>query len=117
MSMSASAPVETGVNLAGPLDQINTWVSQWGTGAQILGATILGICAIIVGIQIGTKSVVSEGSSGTGTRQSISKLFQIALAGVVIGAALLLVPMIVNIGKGSGTPTPAEPVAATTAPA
>lgn len=101
--------------LAGPLDQINTWVGQWGTGAQILGGTILGICAVIVGIQIGTKSVVSEGGSGSGTRQSISKLFQIALAGVVVGAALLLVPMLVNIGKGSGTPAPAEPAA--TAPA
>ena len=114
-NLSSVRPVA--LNLAGPLDQVNTWVSQWGTGAQILGGTILGICAIIVGIQIGTKSVVSEGSSGTGTRQSISKLFQIALAGVVIGAALLLVPMLVNIGKGSGTPAPAEPAAAPTAPA
>src|SRR6476659_7918172 len=117
MSFTISTAAETAANLAGPLDQVNTWVGQWGTGAQILGATILGICAIIVGIQIGTKSVASEGSSGTGTRQSISKLFQIALAGVVIGAALLLVPMLVNIGKGSGTPAPAEPAPAATAAA
>ena len=113
MSSGTSTSAAAAVILAGPLDQINTWVGQWGTGAQILGGTILGICAIIVGIQIGTKSVVNEGGSGTGTRQSISKLFQIALAGVVIGAALLLVPMLVNIGKGSGTPAPAEPTAAT----
>ena len=110
-----SSPPHVTVNLAGPLDQVNTWVSQWGTGAQILGGTILGICAIVVGIQIGTKAVANDNASGT--RQGISKLTQVILAGIVIGAALLLVPMIVNIGKGSGTPAPAEPAAAPTAPA
>jgi len=103
----------TAVNLAGPLDQINTWLGQWGSSFQIVGATVLGICAIFVGIKLGAKSVVSNGPN-SGTRESLGSLFQLAIAGIIIGAALLLVPMLINIGKGSGTPAPAAPTAEAT---
>jgi len=108
--IAAVAPAAT---LAGPLDEFNTWLDQWGTALQAVGVTILGICAVVVGIQICTKALASDNAQA-GTRQSISKLFVIALGGIVIGAALVLVPMVVNIGKKSGTTTaPADPPAAT----
>lgn len=115
MTISSSAP-QVEMNLAGPLDQVNAWVAQWGSAAQILGGTILGICMVVVGIQIGAKAMASDNAS-SGTRQGISKLTVLALSGIVIGSALLVVPMLINIGKNSGTtPAPAEPAAAATAP-
>ncbi|HEY5880983.1 MAG TPA: hypothetical protein VIU11_18870 [Nakamurella sp.] len=107
---AVSTEAVTSVTLAGPLDEVNTWLGQWGSSFQILGATILGICAIFVGIKLGAKSVASSGPS-SGTRESLGALFQLAIAGIIIGAALLLVPMLINIGKGSGTPAPAAPAA------
>ena len=57
---STSASSATTVYLAGPLDQVNTWVSQWGTSLQILGGTILAICMVLVGIKLGAKSVARQ---------------------------------------------------------
>jgi len=97
--------------LAGPLDQVNTWVSQWGTSLQVLGGIILAICMVLVGIKLGAKSVASNGSS-TGHREAIGAIFALVIAAVLIGAALIVVPMLIGIGSNSGT-TPA-PAAATT---
>ena len=97
----------TTANLAGPLDQINTWVSQWGTSLQILGGTILAICMVLVGIKLGAKSVAGNGSS-TGHREAIGAIFGLLIAGVLIGAALIIVPMFIGVGSNSGTaPAPA----------
>lgn len=121
MTIITTAPAATtgltSVNttyMAGPLDQINTWVAQWGTSLQVLGGTILAICMVLVGIKLGAKSVAGNGSSGH--REAFGAIFGLAIAGVLIGAALIIVPMLVGIGTNSGTtpaqPAPAEPTAA-----
>ena len=93
--------------LAGPLDQVNAWVSQWGTSLQILGGTILAICMVLVGIKLGAKSVASNGAS-TGHREAVGAIFGLVIAGVLIGAALIIVPLFVGVGSNSGTtPAPA----------
>lgn len=98
--------------LAGPLDQVNTWVSQWGTSLQILGGTILAICMVLVGIKLGAKSVASSGAS-TGHREAVGAIFGLAIAGVLIGAALIVVPILIGIGSNSGTTPAPAPAAAT----
>ena len=99
--------------LAAPLDQVNTWVAQWGTSLQVLGGTVLAICMVLVGIKLGAKSVASQGAS-TGHREAIGSIFGLLIAGVLIGAALIIVPLFVGVGSNSGTtPAPAPPPAAT----
>jgi hypothetical protein len=93
-------------HLAGPLDQVNAWVSQWGTSLQVLGGIVLAICMVLVGIKLGAKSVVGSGGS-TGHREAIGAIFGLVIAGILIGAALIVVPMLVGIGSNSGTTTPA----------
>ncbi len=114
--ISESAALTGGANttyLAAPLDQVNTWVAQWGTSLQVLGGTILAICMVLVGIKLGAKSVASQGAS-TGHREAIGSIFGLLIAGVLIGAALIIVPLFVGVGKNSGpTPAPAPPPAAT----
>lgn len=99
--------------LAGPLDQVNTWVSQWGTSLQVLGGIILAICMVLVGIKLGAKSVASNGAS-TGHREAIGAIFALMIAAVLIGAALIVVPMLIGIGSNSGTTPAPAPAAATT---
>ena len=95
--------------IAGPLDQVNAWVSQWGTSLQLLGGVILGICTVLVGIKLGAKSVASNGPS-TGHREAIGSIFALVIAAVLVGAALIIVPMFVGVGSNSGTtPAPAPP--------
>jgi len=109
---TGTAPANTGY-LAGPLDQINAWVAQWGTSLQILGGTILAICMVLVGIKLGAKSVASGGSgANTGHREAFGAIFGLAIAGILIGAALIVVPLLIGIGSNSGT-TPAPAPAAT----
>src|SRR5664279_5689290 len=91
----------TGIYVAGPLDQINTWVAQWGLALQALGGTILAICAVLVGIKLGAKSVTSNGTS-SGHREAVGAIFGLAIAGILIGAALLIVPMLIGVGSNSG---------------
>ena len=95
--------------IAAPLDQVNAWVSQWGTSLQILGGTIIAICMVLVGIKLGAKSVASTGAS-TGHREAVGAIFGLLIAGVLVGAALIIVPMFVGVGSNSGTtPAPAPP--------
>ena len=96
--------------LAGPLDQVHAWVSQWGTSLQVLGGIILAICMVLVGIKLGAKSVASNGAS-TGHREAIGAIFGLVIAAVLIGAALIVVPMLINIGSNSGTTPPPAPAA------
>jgi hypothetical protein len=102
---STSASSASTVYLAGPLDQVNTWVSQWGTSLQILGGTILAICMVLVGIKLGAKSVASNGAS-TGHREAVGAIFGLAIAGILIGAALIVVPLLIGVGSSSGTTPP-----------
>ena len=95
---------------AAPLDQVNAWVSQWGTSLQVLGGTILAICMVLVGIKLGAKSVASNGAS-TGHRETIGAIFGLVIAGVLIGAALIIVPLFVGVGSNSGTTPPPAPAA------
>ena len=96
---------------AAPLDQVNAWVSQWGTSLQVLGGTILAICMVLVGIKLGAKSVASNGAS-TGHREAVGAIFGLLISGVLIGAALIIVPLFVGVGSNSGTtPAPAPPAA------
>ena len=99
---------------AAPLDQVNAWVSQWGTSLQVLGGTILAICMVLVGIKLGAKSVASNGAS-TGHREAVGAIFGLVIAGVLIGAALIIVPLFVGVGSNSGTTPPATPAPAATA--
>ena len=100
---------------AAPLDQVNAWVSQWGTSLQVLGGTILAICMVLVGIKLGAKSVASNGAS-TGHREAVGAIFGLLIAGVLVGAALIIVPLFVGVGSNSGiTPAPA-PAAPTAGP-
>ena len=110
---SAAATVRLSVNttyLAGPLDQVNAWVSQWGTSLQLLGGVILGICMVLVGIKLGAKSVASSGAN-TGHREAVGAIFGLVIAGVLIGAALIIVPLFVGVGSNSGTTPPVAPAA------
>ena len=100
--------------LAGPLDQVNAWVAQWGTSLQILGASVLAICVVLVGIKLGAKSVASQGAS-TGHREAIGSIVGLVIAGVLIGAALIIVPLFVGVGSNSGTTPPPAPAPAATA--
>jgi hypothetical protein len=112
-SAATGAASANTVYLAGPLDQINAWVAQWGTSLQILGGTILAICMVLVGIKLGAKSVASGGSgANTGHREAFGAIFGLAIAGILIGAALIVVPLLIGIGSNSGT-TPAPAPAAT----
>ena len=100
--------------IAGPLDQVNAWVSQWGTSLQILGASVLAICMVLVGIKLGAKSVASQGAGSTGHRETIGSIFGLVIAAVLVGAALIIVPLFVGVGSNSGTtpaPAPAAPTA------
>ena len=99
--------------IAGPLDQVNAWVSQWGTSLQLLGGVILGICMVLVGIKLGAKSVASQGAASTGHRETIGSIFGLVIAGVLIGAALIIVPIFIGVGSNSGTTPPAPAPAAT----
>jgi hypothetical protein len=99
---------------AAPLDQVNAWVAQWGTSLQVLGGTILAICMVLVGIKLGAKSVASNGAS-TGHREAVGAIFGLVIAGVLIGAALIIVPLFVGVGSNSGTTPPAAPAPAATA--
>ena len=101
--------------LAGPLDQVNSWVAQWGTSLQILGASVLAICVVLVGIKLGAKSVASQGAS-TGHREAIGSIVGLVIAGVLIGAALIIVPLFVGVGSNSGITPPPVPAAPTTGP-
>ena len=98
--------------LAGPLDQVNAWVAQWGTSLQILGASVLAICVVLVGIKLGAKSVASTGAS-TGHREAIGSIVGLVIAGVLIGAALIIVPIFIGVGSNSGTAPPPPAPAAT----
>src|SRR5450755_1625187 len=112
-----SAALTGGANttyLAAPLDQVNTWVSQWGTSLQVLGGTILAICMVLVGIKLGAKSVASQGAS-SGHREAIGSIFGLLMAGVLIGAALIIVPIFISVGSNSGTTTPPPAAPAATA--
>ena len=100
--------------LAGPLDQVNAWVTQWGTSLQLLGGTVLAICMVLVGIKLGAKSVASSGAN-TGHREAVGAIFGLAIAGVLIGAALIIVPLFVGVGANSGTTTPVPAAPAATA--
>jgi hypothetical protein len=114
---SAALTVRLSVNTtytAAPLDQVNTWVAQWGTSLQVLGGTILAICMVLVGIKLGAKSVASNGAS-TGHREAVGAIFGLVIAGVLIGAALIIVPLFVGVGSNSGTTPPAAPAPAATA--
>ena len=114
---SAALTVRLSVNTtdtAAPLDQVNAWVSQWGTSLQVLGGTILAICMVLVGIKLGAKSVASNGAS-TGHREAVGAIFGLVIAGVLIGAALIIVPLFVGVGSNSGTTPPAAPAPAATA--
>ena len=114
---SAALTVRLSVNTtytAAPLDQVNIWVSQWGTSLQVLGGTILAICMVLVGIKLGAKSVASNGAS-TGHREAVGAIFGLVIAGVLIGAALIIVPLFVGVGSNSGTTPPAPPAPAATA--
>jgi len=106
---TGQAPAMT-TYLAGPLDQVNAWVSQWGTALQVLGIAILGICMVLVGIKLGTKAVVSSGGANTGNREAVGAIFTLLVAGILVGAALIIVPIFVSVGSNSGsTPAPAQP--------
>ena len=96
---------------AAPLDAVNAWVAQWGTSLQLLGGTILAICMVLVGIKLGAKSVAGNGAS-TGHREAVGAIFGLLIAGVLIGAALIVVPILIGVGSNSGTtPAPAPPAA------
>ena len=111
-ALAGPAPASTTMYLAGPLDQVNAWVAQWGTSLQILGGTILAICMVLVGIKLGAKTVASNGSS-TGHREAVGSIFGLLIAGVLIGAALIVVPLFIGVGSGSGAaPAPAVAVPA-----
>ncbi len=103
---STSASSASTVYLAGPLDQVNAWVSQWGTSLQILGGTILAICMVLVGIKLGAKSVAGGSGAGTGHREAVGAIFGLAIAGILIGAALIVVPLLIGDGSSSGTTAP-----------
>ena len=112
---SAALTVRSSANTtytAAPLDQVNAWVAQWGTSLQILGASVLAICMVLVGIKLGAKSVASNGAS-TGHREAVGAIFGLVIAGVLIGAALIIVPLFVGVGSNSGTTPPAPAPAAT----
>jgi len=109
ITMTGRAPATT-TYLAGPLDQVNAWVSQWGTALQVLGIAILGICMVLVGIKLGTKAVVSNGGANTGNREAVGAIFTLLVAGILVGAALIIVPIFVGVGSSSGsTPAPVAP--------
>ena len=117
MTITTASAALTGVvsasttYLAGPLDQVNAWVTQWGTSLQLLGGTVLAICMVLVGIKLGAKSVASSGAN-TGHREAVGAIFGLLIAGVLIGAALIIVPLFVGVGANSGTtPAPAAPAA------
>ena len=48
---------------------------------------------VLVGIKLGAKSVASNGAN-TGQREAVGAIFGLLIAGVLIGAALIIVPML-----------------------
>lgn len=109
--MTPTTDVPEPIYTAAALDEVNAWVAQWGTELQILGIAFLGLCAVALGMKQGAKSVVSGGAGG-GQRETVGAVFGLVIAGVLIGAALILVPIFVRAGENSGTTTPAPAPAA-----
>lgn len=87
--------------VAAPLDGINTWLTQWGTSLQGLGAIVLVICVVVVGIKLGARSAVSSGG-GSGMRETMGSVFGLVLAGLLIGGALILGPIFIGVGQATG---------------
>ena len=87
--------------LAGPLDAVNTWMSQWGTALQVLGGTVLAICMVLVGIKLGAKTVTGGPAGGGGHPEAVGSIFGLAVAGVLIGAALVIVPILIGVGSAA----------------
>lgn len=91
------------VQLAGPLDQITEWVTEWGTALKLLGGAVLVICMVLVGIKLGAKSVTNGGAgANTGQREALGAIFGLLIAGVLIGGALIIVPLFIGVGENSG---------------
>lgn len=87
--------------VAAPLDGVNTWLTQWGTSLQGLGAIVLVICVVIVGIKLGARTAVSSGG-GSGMRETMGSVFGLVIAGLLIGGALILGPIFIGVGQATG---------------
>ena len=90
-------------NLAGPLDPVINFVKPWSTGLLVLGAIILGLCMVWVAMKMGARAAASKKNEGGGIRDSIGMAAGVGLAGVVLGAALIIVALAVKFGQGVGT--------------
>lgn len=88
------------------LTGITDWISQWGPQLQILGGIILGLAAIVLGTRSGAKSAVSGGSGGSNTRETFSSLLGLLIGALIVGAALIVVPMLIEAGSSSGNVPP-----------
>lgn len=111
--------------VAGPLDPVLNWMQQWQSQFQLGGIIILACAAVFLGVKTGTKSAVSNNNNGM--RDTVSSATGVVIGAVIVGAALILIPLLAQVGKDSGTtpaPTPAPtqeallpPTAGTTEPA
>lgn len=89
--------------LAGPLDPVINFIKPWSTGLLVLGAIILGLCMVWVAIKMGARAAASKKNEGGAIRDSIGMAVGVGVAGVVLGAALIVVALAVKFGQGVGT--------------
>lgn len=98
------------------LDPIRTWITPWVPALQALGAVFIAGCLVIIGMRAGAASAASNHSGGSGgssgLRNTLGSVGLLAIAGILIGAALILAPLFINIGSGSNTTPAPAPAAA-----
>lgn len=85
-----------------PLDQVKTFLEPWATGLIAVGVVFLGACGTVIGMKIGARAASAKRGEG-GQRESLGAVAGLALAGVVIGAAVIVVGLAVKVGQNAGT--------------
>ena len=97
------------------LDPIRNWITPWVPALQVIGGVFIAGCLVVIGMRAGAASAASSHGSGTGSsglRNTLGSVGLLAIAGIIIGAALILAPLFITIGSGSNTTPAPAPAAA-----
>ena len=85
-----------------PLDPVLKFLEPWSNGLLAVGVIFLGGCGTFIGMKIGVRSAAAKRGE-SGHRESLGAVFGLALAGLVMGGAAIVVALAVKLGQGAGT--------------
>ncbi len=86
---------------ADPFTAAETFLKPYSTGLLVFGAIFLGLCMIVVAMKMGARSASSKKGDGGAIRESIGMVAGVGIAGVVLGAAVVVVALAVKIGAAA----------------